>query len=316
VGYSEYKLKKKNMAKEKVVVVGGAGFIGSHIVDACLERGWDTHIIDNFAGGKRNDRINDDATLHKVDIRNYEDIAPIIKGATYVFHLAALPRVQYSIENPQETNDVNIGGTVNVLEAAHQGGVLKVIYSASSSAYGDQETMPLVETMPTNPKSPYGLQKLVGEEYCKVYNLIHGLKTVSLRYFNVYGSRFDPEGAYALVIGKFLKQKKEGTPLTITGDGNQTRDFTHVDDVVRANLLSAENDSVGGGEVFNIGAGKQTTINEIADMVGGEKEYIAPRLEPYRTQADNTLAKKYLTWEPEIALKDGIDALKKEWDLD
>lgn len=298
----------------KVVVTGGAGFIGSHIVDAALERGWDVHIIDNMSGGKK-ERINKKAHFHKVDIRDLEDIKPIIKGAKYVFHTAAVPRVPYSIEHPLETHDHNVNGTLNVLVASHEGKVGKVIYSASSSAYGDQETMPLVETMPTDPKSPYGLQKYIGEQKCRVWSSVYGLPTVSLRYFNVYGSRLDPEGAYALVIGKFLKQKSEGEPLTITGDGTQTRDFTHVNDVVRANLLAAESDKVGKGEVFNIGFGKRTSINDLAKLMGGKSVYVEARLEPHDTEADHTKAKKILGWEPEVSLEEGIAELKEEWDL-
>jgi len=303
------------MSKIKVVVTGGAGFIGSHIVDVCLERGWDVHTIDNFAGGKKKDRINKKSTFHKVDIRKYDDIAPIIGGAVYVFHLAALPRVQHTIDEPGETHDVNVSGTVNVLTAAHKGGVKKVIFSSSGATYGDQEVMPLVETMPTDPKSPYGLHKICSEQYCRLWSNVYGLPTISLRYFNVYGPRLDPEGAYALAVGKFLKQKDEGKPITITGDGKQTRDFIHVNDVVSANLLAAENESTVNGEIFNIGSGEETTINELAQLIGGEIRYIPPRLEPYRSVADNSFAKKYLTWEPQISIEKGIKELKEEWGL-
>ena len=207
------------MAK-KMVVVGGAGFIGSNLTEALVKRGGEVHVIDNLVGGKR-EQVDPGATLHVVDIRDALAIAPIIAGADTVFHLAALPRVQYSIEHPVETNEVNVGGVVHVLTAAREGGVRRVVYSASSSAYGDQETMPLVETMPAHPLSPYGLQKYVGELYCRLYTEVYGLETVSLRYFNVYGRNQDPEGPYALVIGKFLKQRAEGVPITITGDGEQ-----------------------------------------------------------------------------------------------
>lgn len=299
---------------EKIVVTGGAGFIGSHIVDTCLLRGYDVHIIDDLSGGKM-ERVNKKAVFHRLDIRDLDAIRPIIKGAKYVFHTAALPRVQFSIENPILTNDVNVNGTINVLAASHEGGVEKVIYSASSSAYGDQDVMPLVETMPTDPKSPYGLHKLVGELYCRVWSTVYGLPTVSLRYFNVYGPRLDPDGAYALVIGKFLKQRKDNEPLTITGDGTQTRDFTHVSDVVEANMRAAESD-VSDGNVFNIGFGKRIDINTLAQLIGGESVHIASRLEPHDTEADNTKAKKYLGWSPKVTLEDGITALKEEWGLD
>lgn len=299
----------------KVVVIGGAGFIGSHLTDALIERGYDTHIIDNLSGGKR-ENVNTKATLHEVDIRNLDDIKPIIKGAKYVFHLAALPRVQFSIENPLETHEVNVTGTQNVLIAAKEGGVERVIYSSSGgSAYGDQKTMPLVETMVANPKSPYGLHKYVGELYAKVWNIVYGLETVSLRYFNVYGPRINPDGAYPLAIGKFLKQRKEGKPMTIWGDGTQTRDFTHVKDVVNANLLAAESKKVGKGEVLNIGAGKNFSVNQLAELVGGPVVHEPSRLEPHDSLADNSLARELLGWKPEVALEDGIKELKKIYDL-
>jgi UDP-glucose 4-epimerase len=204
-----------------------------------------------------------------------------------------------------------VNGTLNVLVAAREGGVKRVIYSASSSAYGDQKVMPLAEAMTPNPKSPYGLQKYVGELYCKVWSEVHGLETVSLRYFNVYGPRMNPDGAYALAIGKFLKQRKEGNPLTIWGDGTQTRDFTHVRDVVRANLLAAESEKVGKGEVINIGAGRNFSVNQLAELIGGPVVHEPPRVEPHDTRADNSLAKKLLGWKPEVKLEEGIEELKR-----
>src|SRR3989344_2910818 len=230
---------------KKAVVTGGAGFIGSHLVDALVVAGYEVHSIDARIVPKEYE--NKKAKYHEQDIRNLDAIIPIIDGATCVFHMAALPRVQYSIDFPIETNEVNVSGTVSILTAAGKGGVKRVIYSASSSAYGDQPTLPLTEDMFANPKSPYGLQKYIGELYCRVWGEVHKLQTVSLRYFNVYGPRLNTEGAYALVIAKFLKQRKEGKPMTITGDGTQTRDFTHVRDVVRANMLAAESPKVGTG---------------------------------------------------------------------
>lgn len=299
---------------DKVVVTGGAGFIGSHIVDALVERGFDVHVVDNLYGATE-EYIHPRSTFHHVDIRDFDTIAPVINGARYVFHLAALPRVQYSIEHPRETHDTNINGTLNVLEAARAGNVARVIYSASSSAYGNQDKMPLHEDMPANPISPYGLHKYVGELKCRVWSEVYGLPTVSLRYFNVYGPRASHEGAYALVIAKFLHQRSEGGPMTITGDGEQTRDYTHVRDVVVANLLAAESDQAGKGEVFNIGAGSGVSVNEIAEIIGGPVEYIAPRLEPTHTTADNSRAKKLLGWEPKVVLEEGIAELKKIYGL-
>ncbi len=300
------------MKNKKIVVTGGAGFIGSNLVDALVEQNYDVHVIDNLSGGTKND-VNPKATLHQKDIRNLKDIKPIFRNAMYVFHLAALPRVQFSIENPIETHDVNVTGTLNVFIASKEAGVKRVVYSASSSAYGDQSVMPLTEDMIPNPKSPYGLHKYVGEVYAKVWSSVYGLETVSLRYFNVYGPRFNPDGAYALVIGKFLKLTKKGKPLTITGDGKQTRDFTHVRDVVRANILAATSDKVGKGEVINIGAGRNQSINRIAELVGGTVEFVPARLEPKDTLANNSLAKKLLGWIPEVKIEDGIEELKKKY---
>ncbi|MCC2630388.1 MAG: hypothetical protein K0S38_197 [Candidatus Paceibacter sp.] len=293
------------MNKKKAIVVGGAGFIGSNLVDGLIEKGYEVHVIDNLTGGKK-EHVNPQATLHEKDIRNIDDIKPIFKDATYVFHLAALPRVQFSIEYPKETNEVNVEGTLNILIAAKEAGVKRVVYSASSSAYGDQPTMPLVEDMKAHPKSPYGLQKYLGELYAKLWSEVYGLETVSLRYFNVYGPRQNPDGAYALVIGKFIKMKEEGKPMTITGNGEQTRDFTSVHDVVQANILAAESPNVGKGEVMNIGAGRNFSIKKVAELIGGEIEYIPARLEPSHTLADNSLAKKLIGWEPKVSLEDGI----------
>lgn len=302
------------MKKEKAVVIGGAGFIGSHVVDGLVEKGFDVYVIDDLSAGKR-ENVNPEATLHTVSILDLSSISPIILGATYVFHLAALPRVQFSIEQPILSHEANVDGTLNVLVAAKEGGVKRVIYSASSSVYGDQPVMPLVETMPANPKSPYGLQKYIGELYCRLWSSIYGIETVSLRYFNVYGPRLNPDGAYALVIGKFLKQRSEGKPMTITGDGSQTRDFTHVRDVARANILAAESPRVGKGEVVNIGAGHNQSIAYVAQVIGGDIEHVPPRLESHDTLADYSLAKELIGWEPTVKFEDGIAELKKIWKI-
>lgn len=297
--------------KTKVIVTGGAGFIGSNLVDALIEEGFDVHVIDNLCNGKK-DNINKKAKFHIADIRNLKEIKPVFKKAEYVFHLAALPRVQYSIEHPDETNEANINGTLNVLIAAKDAGVKKLIYSASSSAYGDQKIMPLKEDMKANPKSPYGLQKYVGELYCRLFYEVYGLPTVSLRYFNVYGPRQSAEGAYALVIAKFLKQKAEGKPMTITGNGKQTRDFTHVSDVARANILAMKSSKVGKGEVINIGCGNNQSVNKIAKLIGGDIVYVPARLEPKDTLADNSLARKMIGWIPKVMIEEGIKRLMEK----
>lgn len=295
---------------KKAIVTGGAGFVGSHVVDALIKEGFAVSVIDDLSGGKR-ENVHQDATLHVVDVRDSKVIAPIIAGSEFVFHLAALPRVQYSIEYPEETNSVNVGGTLAVLKAAKDAGVKRVVYAASSSAYGNQEILPLSEDAPPQPLSPYALQKYVGELYCRVFSDVYGLPTVSTRFFNVYGPRLDPEGAYALVIGKFLKQKKEGIPLTITGDGEQTRDFTHVRDIVCGMILAAKSEKVGKGEIINLGRGQETSVNAIAELIGGAVTHIDPRLEPRHTRADIRRAKELLNWEPEVSLDEGVAELKK-----
>lgn len=300
---------------EKVIVTGGAGFIGSHIVDGLVEQGYEVHIIDNLSGGKK-ENVNSKATLHIVDIRDKSLILPIFEGAKYVFHEAALPRVQYSIENPIETNDVNVIGLLNVLEASREKKIKRVIYAASSSAYGNSEVLPLSESFRPSPLSPYGAQKYIGEVYCEVWAKVYGLETVSLRYFNVYGPRLNLEGAYPLVIGLFLKQSIEDKNLTITGDGNQTRDFTHVYDVVKANILAMKSSNVGSGEVINIGSSKNISINFLAGLFNRKIEYIPERLEPKHTLADRALAKKLLDWEPSMDFVESINLLKKEFNIE
>lgn len=297
----------------KIIVTGGAGFIGSHIVDAFVARGDEVHVIDNYAAGKRDDRFNTKATYHEINICEYAQLVPIIKDADYIFHEAALPRVQFSIEHPIETFQANVMGTVNVLTAAALVNPKKrVIFASSGSVYGDQTQMPLVETMTPMPKSPYGLQKSMGEQLCKLWSQVYGLETVVLRYFNVYGPKMDPDGAYALAIAKFIKQRKEGNPITIWGDGSHTRDFTHIRDVVKANIFAAESPRVGKGEVLNIGAGRNVSVKTIADLIGGPIVHEEERLEPAHALADNRNAKKMLNWEPAVKIEDGIAELKKE----
>src|SRR3989344_2972628 len=297
-------------AKKKIVVTGGAGFVGSHLADALVEKGYEVHIVDISSSKKEN--INPKATFHEVDVRDKEKLITILKNADCVFHCAALPSVQYSIEHPVETNDINVNGTMSVLMAAKEAGAKKIVYSASGgAAYGDQAKFPADETMLPRPKSPYGLQKYIGEHLCRLWSEIHNLPAVSLRYFNVYGPRQSDVGAYASVIPIFLRQRKAGEEMTITGDGSVTRDFVHVKDVVRANILAMENEKLGKGEVINIGAGKETTVLEIAQIIGGPYKFIAPRIEPKRSLADISLAKKLLGWEPKVDFKKGIEELKK-----
>lgn len=298
----------------KCLVTGGAGFIGSNLVDALVARGDEVIIIDNLLTGKK-ENLNPQALWHNVDIRDLEKIKPFFQGVDYVFHLAAFARVQPSIEDPVTFNAVNLDGTLNVLTAARDARVKKVVYSASSSAYGDQDLMPLKEDMPAKPQSPYGLQKYVGELYCRLFSDLYGLPTVSLRYFNVYGHRQALEGAYTLVMGIFIRQRLNNEPMTITNDGEQRRDFTYVGDVVRANMLAAEGARVGRGEVINIGRGRNFSVNELAAMIGGPTKFIGDRPEPRVTLADNSLAKELLDWAPSRELPDWLAEYKKEMGL-
>jgi len=297
----------------KVVVTGGAGFIGSNLIDKLIERGIEVTILDDLSTGKK-ENINPNAKFIECDLSTVSqtDLTFYINGADTIFHLAALARVQPSIENPLPYNDVNITGTLNLLLAAHSMGIKRVVYSASSSAYGETEILPTPESAPTNPLSPYGLQKYVGEQYCKMFSQVYGLDTVSLRYFNVYGERMNLEGAYCLVMGIFANQMLQGKPLTITNDGNQRRDFTYVGDVVDANILAATHKESLNGEVFNIGNGNNFSVNEVADMLGGEKMYGEKRIEPFETLADNTKAKHMLGWSPKGNLMQWIKKYKKD----
>lgn len=301
----------------KYVVTGGAGFIGSNLVDSLVNEGHEVSVIDNLSTGKE-DNVNNKAKLFIFDISHKESITTItkvMKGADTVFHLAALARVQPSIENPHEFNQVNVNGTLHVLTAAKEAGVRRVVYSASSSAYGDAKIFPTPENHPTDPLSPYGLQKLIGEQYCRVFYHCYGLETVSLRYFNVFGERQSLDGAYKLVMGIFAEQRLKGKPLTITGNGEQRRDFTYVGDVVKANILASSSLLVGKGESINIGNGDNRSVNQIADLIGGPKEYIEKRLEPQKTLADNRKAKELLDWQPTTTVEEWIPKYKKELNI-
>jgi len=293
----------------KIIVTGGAGFIGSHLVDELVKNS--NHkilVLDNLSTGNIN-YVNKSADLIMIGLNDMEDLEAIFHDfkPDYVFHLAALPRIQPSIKDPIESHKVNVEGFLNILELSRKYKVKKFIYSASSSAYGDQEKMPLREDMKPEPKNPYALQKYVGEQYCQLYSKLYGLPTVCLRYFNVYGKRQSCEGAYATVIGVFLKQKAEGKKFTVVGNGIQKRDFTHVSDIVKANILAMNPRSAIKGEVINIGCGDNISINELADLIGGKKEYIPKRPgESKETLANNKLAKELLGWTPVVNIEEGI----------
>lgn len=300
------------MAKKPTsVVTGGAGFIGHHLVRALIKEGHEVFVIDDLVSGKKKD-VDAKAHLNVIDITDLKSLQKAFKSfgkIDYVFHLACRPRVQFSIDHPDQTNDTNITGTLNVLIAARDQKVKRVIFSSSSSVYGNQKTMPLKEAMIANPQSPYGLQKYVGEMYMKMFYSVYGLETVCLRYFNVFGPDQDPKGSYAQALPKFIEQRKIGQPITITGDGKQTRDCTHVSDVVRANILASRSSKVGKGEAMNIGGGKNYSINDMAKLIGGKIQYIPARFEPRNTRADISLAKKLLNWTPKVSLEQGIKEL-------
>lgn len=295
---------------KRYLVTGGAGFIGSHLAEALLARRDRVRVLDNFSTGKRLN-IPKGVELVEADITDLESIRPAFEGVEGVFHLAALPRVQVSIERPLETHHTNITGTLNVLLAAKDAKVRRLVYSGSSSAYGDTDVLPEPETLLPRPLSPYGLQKYVGEHYARLFAELYGMETVSLRYFNVYGPRMADEGAYVTVIAVFLRERAAGRPLPIAGDGTQTRDFTHVRDAVGANLLAMESPRVGHGEVLNIGNGENRSVNDVAKSIGGPTVNIPPRIEPHDTLADNRRARELLGWNPEEDYAAAIAELKR-----
>ena len=290
----------------KCLVTGGAGFIGSHVVSKLLHNNHEVVVIDNESATS-NDAFNwyDDADNHVVDISNFDACRPLFDGVEYVFHLAAHSRIQIAMENPEECLETNIQGTVNMLECARLAGVRRFVNSSTSSLYGLKNNPPLEETMPTDCLNHYSASKRAAEIMCQMYYNLYGLRTVTLRYFNVYGNRQPLKGIYAPVVGLFLEQKKAGKPLTVVGDGEQRRDFTHVSDVVEANM-DAMMCNFSGIEI-NIGTGKNTSVNELADMIGGDIEYIPER----PGEARETLASVYkaaiaLNWFPRKSIENYI----------
>jgi UDP-glucose 4-epimerase len=298
----------------KVIVTGGAGFIGSHIVDRLIEDCHTVIVIDNeSAECHEHFYYNDKASNYKFDICDYENIRPLFEGVDYVFHLAAEARIQPSLTNPLLTVRTNSVGTTTVLQCAREARVKRVIYSSTSSAYGRKHYSNnfwwkgLTEDMEDDCLTPYSVSKVSGEKMCKMYSELFGLDTAILRYFNVYGEREPTKGQYAPVIGKFLRQVALGEPMTIVGDGEQRRDFTYIKDVVDANILCMKCEGDLGGEMFNIGTGKNYSINEIADMVGGSHYkvvFIPERKGESRvTLANRSKAENILGWFPKRELE-------------
>jgi UDP-glucose 4-epimerase len=299
----------------KYVVTGGAGFIGSAIVRRLLREGArQVVVLDNFLTGREEnlDEVRSAIDLQRADIRNYEEIAPIVSGADVVFHEAAIPSVPRSIDDPVPSHEINIDGTFNVLRAAASGGVRRVVYAASSSAYGDTEVLPKVETMTPQPKSPYALQKLVGEYYSHIFASTFGIETVSLRYFNVFGPRQDPSSQYSGVLSLFIKAVVERRAPTIFGDGGQSRDFTYVEDVVDLNLKAARAQGVS-GRMYNGGNGGRITLNEAwrsvqqIEGVAIPANYGPPRPgDVHDSQADITSAVADLGHAPRFSFEEGL----------
>tara|TARA_R110002020_G_scaffold59414_2_gene161965 strand:- start:285 stop:1208 length:924 start_codon:yes stop_codon:yes gene_type:complete len=294
-----------NMGMKKVAVTGGAGFIGSHLVDRLISLGVEVVVLDNLSTGKR-ENVNPKANLVICNIPNSttDFLCEQTKDVDVIFHLAAKTAVQESIENPEMYNEINVGGTLKMLEICRLNNIPKFIFSSTSAIYGNTKT-PTSETNPVNPISPYATTKLIGEKYCKLYNKIYGIDTVCLRYFNVYGNRMNNEGGYKLVMPIFKDQILNNKPLTINNDGEQRRDFVHVEDIVEANILSTiQKDSC--GEIFNVGSGKNYSVNEIADMFGGEKQYGNKVIEPKETLADTTKIELDLGWRVKKDIRDWI----------
>lgn len=294
---------------KKSIVTGGAGFIGSHLVDRLLKEDYEVVVIDNFSSGRIENLAqhnkNKNLKIVKEDVADFDKIKKYFDGTDYVFHLAALADIVPSIKNPMQYHHSNIDGTISVLEAARINNVKRFIYAASSSCYGIPKKYPTPETAPKNPQYPYALTKYLAEQYVMHWNKVYDLPSLSLRMFNVYGPRSRTSGAYGAVFGVFLAQKIAEKPFTIVGDGNQTRDFVFVSDVVEAYILSAKSNL--NGEIFNVGSGKNQSINKLANLLGGGGKIYIPKRpgEPDRTLADITQIKKKLNWHPKISLEEG-----------
>ncbi len=300
---------------ERYLVTGGAGFIGSNLVERLLEEGQQVRVIDNLSTGKIEnlhpflDRIE---FIHG-DIRYLNTVMEAMRDVDYVLHQAALPSVPRSVETPLESNDVNTNGTLNLLYAAKESGVKRFVMAASSSAYGESPTLPKVETMPTAPLSPYAVNKLTGENYCRAFYNVYGLETVALRYFNIYGRRQDPNSYYSAVIPKFVKALLQDKPPTIFGDGETSRDFTYIDNVLEANLLACKAGKESAGKVMNIACGERITLNELAAELA---RLLGKDIKPVYTDerpgdikhslADISLAKELIGYEGKHKVSDGL----------
>jgi UDP-glucose 4-epimerase len=297
----------------KVLVTGGAGFIGSNLVRALLERGDDVRVLDNFSTGNRTNLSGLDVDVVEGELRSYERVHNAVRGTELVYHLGALGSVPRSVQDPLTSSAVNVEGTLNVLLAARDEGVRRVVYSSSSSVYGNSGELPRTEAMPTDPISPYGVAKLAAERYCVSFSRVyHGFETVVLRYFNVFGPRQSPFSQYAAVVPLFVTAIGESRPVTIFGDGEQSRDFTFVGNVVDATVRAGEAEGAN-GRIFNVAAGTPGTVNLLAETIGRilelpvEREYRDPRPGDVRDSwADVTLAERVLGYRPDVGLEDGL----------
>jgi UDP-glucose 4-epimerase len=304
------------------LVTGGAGFIGINIVKELIAKGETVRVLDNFSTGRRENLAPYAGQLELIegDIRSFHIVHKAVQGVDYVLHQAALPSVPRSINDPITSNDVNISGTLNLLHASVEYGVKRFVFASSSSVYGDTDVSPKHEGLTPNPKSPYAVTKLTGEYYCKVFSQLHGLQTVCLRYFNVFGPRQNPFSEYAAVIPKFLKLIKTGQQPTIYGDGEQSRDFTFIENNVRANLLACQTEGLG-GLVMNIACGDSFTLNQLVqelNCIMGTN--IQPNYAPARrgdvknSQADITRARQLMGFEPSVTFRQGLDKLVAQFD--
>ncbi|GIV19458.1 MAG: epimerase [Armatimonadota bacterium] len=298
----------------RILVTGGAGFIGSHIVEKLVGLGHEVIVLDDLSTGREENiaHLRDSVTFIKGSITARALLSRLMEGVQVVFHQAALGSVPRSVEDPATTHEVNITGTFNVLLAARDAGVKRVVYAASSSAYGDTPTLPKVETMLPNPLSPYAVSKLVGEYYCQVFTRVYGLETVSLRYFNVFGPRQNPHSQYAAVIPKFITAALKGEPLSVFGDGEQSRDFTYIDNVVQANLLAMESPHAV-GKVYNVACGGRYTLNELIrqlETIFGRKlevQYLPPRAGDVKhSEASIAEAQRDLGYRVLVSFEEGL----------
>jgi len=295
--------------RSKVLVTGGVGFIGSHLVERLLKENYSVVVLDNFSTGRAQNLshlLNSSRLkVHKVDVSDAQAIRPFFSDAGWVFHLAALADIIPSIQRPLEYYRANVDGTMNVVECARQAGVKRLIYAASSSCYGIPDAYPTPETAPIRPQYPYALTKYLGEQIALHWAQVYSLPTVSLRLFNVYGPRSRTSGTYGAVFGVFLAQKLAGKPFTVVGDGTQTRDFTFVTDVVEAFMLAATSDL--SGIILNVGSGGPTSVNRLVELIGGSVVYIPKRPgEPDCTFAEIGRIQRLLRWSPRVSFEEGV----------